>query len=333
VALILSDSTERWDVAGIADDKAVLHAFGNEALGIDYKSTRLAYHMDRVGIYYALVHGSRSPDLLIEEDVIDGRLKDFEVAYWVGDCADPRVVKAIETWVSQGGRLLATAGAFRLNPYRRPLPEGMALLGLTSATLDEKQTFFRPQIELPNMAPLDTVGAMPVFGVIDRAVVGPETEVVAAFESGTPAVIERRLGKGTITYVAALPGVTYLWSAMQPPQPPPRGVWSHVTLTDFNPEAGRLILAPAKPVVPRVDAGDGRLDARLLQSPKGFALPVANYAADVDKPVALTLRGLPPVRKITSANRGKLRFRKHEDGAVTVTYSTGLGDILRIDTE
>lgn len=106
-----------------------------------------------------------------------------------------------------------------------------------------------------------------------------------------------------------------------------------MTLTDFNADAGRLILAPAAEVLPQVEAGKGRLDARLLESPKGFALPLANYDADVDTPVTVTLRGLPRVRNITSANRGKLRFKKQKDGAIAVTYTTGLGDILRIDTE
>ncbi len=328
VALILSDSTERWDFAGIAEDKANLAVFSEQ-----YKKTRLHYHTDRLGIYYALVHGSRPPDLLIEEDVAHGDLKNYKVAYWVGDCIEPSALSAIEDWVKNGGRLFATAGAFRYDPYRRPLAAGLTFLGLKSGKLDEKTTFFRPQIELPHLAPLDYINEMPVFGVVDRIEVNDGVKVLARFKSGSPAVIERELGKGRITYVAALPGPTYFWSNYQPPPVPPRGVLSHAPHVNFNADARELILHPAKAAKPHVEAEGGWIDARLLQSPKGWAIPLANYSADVNKPITLTLRGVEGIQKIISANRGELELQREKDGAIRVTYPTGLGDILRIETK
>lgn len=333
VALILSDSTERWDFAGIAGDQANLHVFGNPAKGIDYRTVRLHYHTDRVGVYYALVHGSRSPDLLIEEDVARGDLKNYRVAYWVGDCIEPKALKGLEAWVKSGGQLVATAGSFRFDPYRQPLPEGLAFLGLKSAKLDEKTTFFRPQIELPRLAPLDFIGEMPVFGVVDRVEVDADAKVVASFRSGSPAVIERALGKGKITYIAALPGPTYLWSNYQPPPAPPRGVLSHAPHARFNPDAGKLILQSAKTAGTHVEAEAGWIDARLLVSPGGCAVPLANYSADWTKKVTLVVRGIKPIRKIVSANQGSLKLQRVNDSAdsVRVTYAPGLGDILRIE--
>lgn len=331
VAIILSDSTERWDFAGIAGDKANLHVFGNEQLKIDAKNTRLTYHWERVGIYYALVHASRSPDLLIEEDVIAGKLKDYKVAYWVGDCADPKLLKPLEDWVSQGGRLVATAGAMRYDSYRKPLPAAGKLLGVDSGTLEEKTTYVRPQTELPFLKPLDFIGEMPVLAVIDRVKAAGDAKVVATFKSGSPAVIERTLGKGKITFIAALPGLSYLWSAYQPPPVPARGPSSHVTFTHFNADAGKLILESARDLAPQVEAEGALVDARLLVAPKGYAVPLANYSVDVNKPVTLTLRGVDNVKKITSAAQGELKFQQEKDGSVKVQYVTGLGDILRID--
>ncbi len=322
VALILSDSTERWDYAGIAADKASLSVFANE-----YKSTRLCFHMDRVGIYYALVHGSRSPDLLIEED----NLKDYKVAYWVGDCIHPAALKRLEEWVRAGGQLFATAGAFHFDQYRQPLAAGLAFLGLKSAKLDEQTTFFRPQIELPRLTPLDHIGEMPVFGVVDRVEIGSDANVVATFKSGAPAVVERTLGKGKITYIAAFPGPTYLWSAYQPPPVPSRGPSSHMPLVNFNADARGWILGPARQAGTSVEAEGGLVDARLLKSPKGYAIPLANYSADVTKPVTLTIRGVTGIRRVVSANRGNLKLQREKDGSVRATYATGFGDILRID--
>ncbi len=319
VAMILSDSTEHWDFAGIATDKAGLSVFA-----ANYKDTRLCFHMERVGIYYALVHGNRSPDLLIEED----DLKDYKVAYWVGDCIRPDALKRLEQWVQQGGQLFATAGAFHFDQYKQPLPAGLAFLGLKSAKLDEKQTFFRPQIELPRLAPLDHIGDMPVFGVVDRVEVA-DAKVVATFKSSSPAVVERTLGKGKITYIAALPGATCLWSAYQPPPVPTRNS-AHITPSDFNAEARSWILGPAKEATPQIEAEGSFIDARLIKSSKGHAIPLANYSADVTRPVTLTIRGVPGIQTIISANHGELKLQREKDGSVRFQYPTGCGDILRV---
>ena len=158
-----------------------------------------------------------------------------------------------------------------------------------------------------------------------------DAKVVSTFKSGGPAVVERALGKGEITFIAALPGVTYLWNAHQPPQPPPRGVWSHANFTNFNADAGRLILNPARAAASHVEAEGGLIDARLLKAPKGYAVPLANYSVDVQKPVTLTIRGVKGVRKVTSASHGELKVEKVGEDTVKVTYPTGYGDILRID--
>jgi hypothetical protein len=325
VAMILSDSTENWDFAPIALDKA-------NVTGEGYKRMRTCFHMDRVGMYYALVHGSRSPDLLIEEDVAKGNLKNYKVAYWAGDCIEPGTLKALEEWVKNGGQLLATAGAFHFDSYHRPLPDGLALLGLKSAKLDERTTFFRPLIELPQLKPIDFIGEMPVLGVVDRVEVGADTKAVANFKSGSPAVVERTLGKGKITYIAALPGPAYLWSAYQPPPVPARNT-GHLNPTNFNADARGWILGPARETHSSVEAEGGLIDARLLKSAKGYAVALANYSADVTKPVTLTIRGVDSIRKITSANRGELKLQREKDDSVRATYSTGYGDILRIETQ
>ena len=120
--------------------------------------------------------------------------------------------KTLEEWVKSGGQLFATAGAFHFDPYRQPLADGLAFLGLKSAKLDGNTTFFRPQIELPRLAPIDHIGEMPLFGVVDRVDVLPDAKVVASFKRGSPAVVERTLGKGKITYIAALqPKIAFIF--------------------------------------------------------------------------------------------------------------------------
>jgi hypothetical protein len=298
--------------------------------GSDYKRARLAYHQERVGIYYALVYNIRPPDLLIEEDVQKGVLKDYDVAYWVGDCVEADTLKALDNWVKNGGQLVATAGALRFDEYTRPLPDGLTLLGLQSAKLKEATRFFRPQIELPRLKPLDVIGQMPVIAMQDDIAPLPSSKVLASFKSGKPAIIESTHGKGSVTFIAALPGVSYLWSVYQPPPVPSRSPSSHAPLEGFNREAGNWIVKAAKSTPAIVDGNGSRIDARLLKSPHGYAIALANYSLDAKAPVALTIRGVKNIADITSASAGKLKLEVGEKGAVTVKYAPGYGDVLRI---
>lgn len=329
VALILSDSTERWDLAPVAQDRAAFSLFAE-----NYQQVRLAYHQERVGLYYALIHNSRPPDLLTEEDIQRGDLKNYQAAYWTGDCAMPQTVTALRGWVENGGHLVATAGALRLDPYRKPLPDGLALLGLQSASLEERDRFFRPQIELPRLQPIDFLGQMPALAFFDTVSAAPGARVTSLFKSGKPAVIENHIGRGTTTFIATLPGVAYLWSAYQPARGqdypvPSRGQLSHREI-EFDRETGAFIAAPARATESFVEANGARIDARLLQSPLGYAIPLANYNSDVKQPVTLTIR-VPGARGVSSAVAGRLKTQPNKDGSFSVRYTPGYGDVLRVE--
>ena len=324
IALVLSDSTERWDLAEIATAGAGFN------YGDGYKKARLAYHFERLGLYYALVHNSRAPDLLTEEDVQRGDLKNYTVAYWTGDCAMPATVTSLRGWVESGGHLVATAGALRNDEYNRPVAAGNALLGLASASLEQRDRFFRPQIEMPYLKPLDTLGAMPALAFLDTVSPAPGARVLQSFRSGKPAVIENTIGQGRTTFIATLPGVAYLWGAYQPAPVPSRGPASHMELGGFNRAAGALMVAPARIAASPIEANGSWIDARLIQWPAGFAIPFANYSPDIKAPVTLTVR-VPNITGISSAVAGKLNATRAADGALTVRYVPGYGDILRLE--
>jgi hypothetical protein len=132
-----------------------------------------------------------------------------------------------------------------------------------------------------------------------------------------------------------MPGVAYLWSAYQPKPGesylvPSRGPSSHMTLTKFNAQAGSLITTPARSVSADVDSHGAWIDARVLQSPNGYAVVLSNYSPDTAAPINLTIRNPRGIKEISSANQGKLKMQSNQDGSVTVRYAPGLGDILRL---
>jgi hypothetical protein len=333
VALLLSASTERWDFAGVAEDSAYHALFGP-----NFRKMRLNAHMDRFGLWTALTFLGVSPDLIMEEDVLSKGLKNYKVLILVGDCLPPSLAPAIEAWVRQGGVVLATANAGRYDPYREPTPVFEKLFGLQSRQSEERASFFRPRQELPFLQPFDQivcpVGALPQLATLERITPTKDATVLAHFQDGKgPAIIDHRLGKGHVIYVAALPGVAYLWSALQPPAVPDRGPNTHSIPTAFNAGARSLLqlVLHAAHVQPVLSATPELVDARLLKAPGGYILPIANYQNRVGEQVILRIRIGDKIAKVTSAYHGELPI-KGDNGHIVLTIpALGYGDVLRLD--
>jgi hypothetical protein len=333
VALLVSASTERWDFAGIAMDAA-----GHDLFGPNFRKMRLNAHMDRVGLWTALTFLGVSPDLVMEEDISAKGLKDYKVLIVVGDCLPTSLAPALEAWVRQGGVVLATANAGRYDPYREATTVFAKLFGLKDRQSEERKTFFRPRQELPFLEPFDRIvcpdGELPQLATKEHITPAEGAIVLARFKDDkSPAIVDHHLGKGHVFYVAALPGVAYLWSALQPPRVPDRGPNTHSIPTDFNPGAKALLqlVLRAAHVQPLIEATPALVDARLLKSPSGYVLPLANYQDKVGQKVTLHIRLDAKISKVTSAYHGGLPV-KEEKGRIVVTLpSLGYGDVLRLD--
>jgi hypothetical protein len=245
---------------------------------------------------------------------------------------------AIEEWVRKGGVVLATANAGRYDPYRTPTSVFEKLFGLENRQTEERESFFRPRQELPFLKPFDGItcpgGALPQLATFERVTAAKDARILARFKSDkSPAIVDRPLAKGRLFYVAALPGVAYLWSALQPPAIPDRVPGTHSIPTQFNPGAKALLelVLKAARVQPLIEAEPALVDARLLKAKGGYLLPIANYHDTVGQTVTLRIRGADKIRKATSAYHGELSF-KGDKGCVVLTIPRlGYGDIIRLD--
>jgi hypothetical protein len=334
VALLVSESTERWDMAGIAKDSA-----GHDYFGSDFRMTRLHYHLERFGLWQAFTFLGVSPDLLIEEDLTAKNLEDYRLLVVVGDCLPPEKAAVLEKWAEAGGTVLATAGAGRFDPYRKPTTVYQKLFGLKERKTEEKETFFRPRQELPFLKPLAQVTVpggketWPALAVRDRIVPEEGVVVVSEFsDKSGPALVLREVGKGKILYAAALPGVASLWTGLQPPLVPDRGPGTHSVPQGWDEQVSGLLvfLMATSASPPLVRTEPDLIDARILKAPEGYVVPLANYTDKIGQPVKVRLL-LKGVKKASSAFAGELKL-KEEGSYVEVTLpSLGYGDILRLE--
>jgi len=336
VALLMSDSTERWDHARIANDHLTP---GQPAR--KFREDRLTYHQERVGIYSALTFGGYAPDLVVEEDLLNPQvLNAYKVLYLVGDCLPVEAIPALEAWIRAGGIAFATAGAGGYDTYHQPNPAMQKLLGLASHTIEHRTTFLRTSQELPFIKPLGLVVGdrwqIPALAAKERITVVAGTEVLATFQDdNTPALIVRALDKGSVYYAAALPGVAYLWAGLQPPAVPDRGPGVHRAINTYDPLAVRVLALPlsAAGLEPRVATSPDYIDTRLIGAEGAYILPLANYNETVGRPAVVTIR--PPtdpqrLEAVVSAFSGPLTSQVVDGQWVITIPKLGYGDILRI---
>ena len=179
VGLLVSESTERWDFAEVAEPRA-----GRAVHGERFRSVRLAFHIERLGIWKALTFFGESPDLLIEEDLTAERLEPYDFLYVVGDSLPIASVATVGAWVSRGGSLFATSGAGSFDIYRKPQAEWGHLLGVERRDVELRDAFFRPRQELPFLSPLGSLrlgasqASMPI--VASRESLEPRRRISAA---------------------------------------------------------------------------------------------------------------------------------------------------------
>ena len=333
VGLLVSDSTERWDFAGVATDGA-----GRSVFGPDFRKIHLNSHIDRLGLWTALTFLGASPDLLIEADVNAKTLKDYKVLVVVGDSLPPALAPALEAWVRDGGVLLADADAGRYDQYHQPTPAFLNLFGLDVRRTEEHETFFRPRQELPFLKPRATVAGpgweMPALATEEHIVPVKDVEVLAKFKDDGG-----RGGDGT----AVGQGPHLLRGGAAGRGLPVDGV-AAAGRAGSRPDGAfradgvrRRARAPLQTVLkeaavePSIAAEPALIDARLLKAPKGYILPVANYQDKVGGKVTLSVAVGEPIKKVTSAYLGELPV-KQEKGRVVIELPTlGYGDLIRLD--
>lgn len=333
VGILVSESTDRWDLAEIMRD-------GGEPswTGPGFGGARLCHHLDRLGLYAALAHQGRSPDLFLEADCTPERLKGLKLLFVVGDCLPGELAARLEGWVREGGVVLATAGAGRFDPYRKPQAAFDALLGLKARISTIQDAFALPRRGLASLNPIDTIAGpgwlMPVIGAIDAMEPAENTLVVARFQGDDrPAVCARELGKGRVLTIAALPGMSCLWTACQPAGVPDRGPSSHRLPAAYDPASMALVGEALKAAGVTAEVlVEGRLaDSRVLDAGKGFVVPVANYGKPVEGRVEISLRLSREVSRAVSAWAGPVPLEKRGDSRVITLPGLAAGDILRLE--
>jgi hypothetical protein len=282
-------------------------------------------------LYIAVRQQQMPLDFVVEGD----DLKDYALLYLTDRNVSRAGSRAIADWVRAGGRLFATAEAGMFDEFNRPNEVLRELLGVVPVRTEEASgpPVVLEKQDLPFARPLETVRygkeSIPVFGL--RSLVKVKgSEVTARFGDEQPAVMTRRVGKGTATYCAFLPGLSYFRPAL-PARPVDRGAtddsMAHFLPTQFHAAAGRLIGAPAADLDRPVSCSSGLVETTVLQAKLGMVVPLINWGPAPVKGLAVTVRVAAPTGSVALASGRPVRSER-KGGARVFTLDLDVADAL-----
>jgi hypothetical protein len=214
----------------------------------------LALHNnERKALYYALRHAQIPVDFLSEDDVIEGRAKDYKLIYVTQQYLHSKCLDALQKWCEAGGTAVAMAGGGFWNEFQKENPATAKFYGasgakivtdpkLVSKYLTKENIPFLSKHDLPRYEPMDTVHwclkGLPkkdpdpnpdpthIFNVPviawKQSLTATDGTVIGKFKDGSPAVIAKAHGKGRAILFGFMPGQAYLKSGL-PVRPVDRG--------------------------------------------------------------------------------------------------------------
>jgi hypothetical protein len=301
--------------------------------------------LERRATYLALVHDQYLVDMLTEEDIAAGRLKDYDVLYAVDPNISASATAAIEGWVRAGGYLFGACGAGSRDEFNEPGPGLAQVFGIEPVIRAEvRPEEYRLRGGLNWMDYFDRIklertpllGEPAAFGVLGVKVAFKPTtsKVIGRFKDNAPATVFHELGSGNAVYIGACPGLSYLKDAGFVP----------AELKEQYPPAQRRILtglAAARGVTRLVELSQPVVEAGVYDAPAGTALVLANFTY---RPIETLIARVPlakPVRGVRSVEHGALRFteeaaspalrRQGYSSVAVFTTRLGLNDVILLE--
>ncbi|MFP4055752.1 MAG: hypothetical protein ACLF0G_02665 [Candidatus Brocadiia bacterium] len=308
------------------------------------------HNAERKALYLALRHAQVPVDFLTEDDVIEGRARDYVLIYVTQEYLHSKAIGALTEWVEAGGTLVACCGGGLWNELGQKNPQAEALYGAKGYEITKAPDLAQilPKQDLPPAKPL----AAATIGTRDRPVAEGVPviawqqklepaggDVHGTFSTGGAAVVSKQHGKGDAVLFGFLPGLAWLRSGL-PLRPVDRGstneAYAHFLPTAFD---GRLHAA----IVGRFPEARWWADRPVLCSeplvettcidttePPRLAVPLMNYTGKPIARLTVTVCDLPSARRVRSVQRGALspRFR---EGAMVVELPLEVADMLLID--
>jgi hypothetical protein len=301
--------------------------------------------LERRATYLALIHQQYLVDLLTEEDVIAGRLEEYDVLHVTDANVHSRAAGAIASWVGAGGWLYGACAAGSRNQYDEAAPELASVFGIepTIRSRQEPGAYHirgalngLPYLDEVTLRASNELGPATTFGVLGvRVEFSPRTaRAVGFFRGGEPAAVVNEVGHGRAVYLGACPGLSYLKDARFAP----------TELGERYPAPQRRLinaLATARGAARLVELSEPVVEAGVFDAPDGTAVVLANFTYEPIPALTVRVPSASAVQRVRSVERGEVPFVVEPPSpawrsqgyphVVVFTIALGVNDIVLLD--
>lgn len=288
---------------------------------------------DQQMLYLALRQAQHAVDIITEDDIVAGVLKDYDVVYFAGEWIDNRAVKPLDAWVRNGGVLYATAGCGHLNQYGEPEPGLRQLLGLKDSKLQKNTAIIRTLLELPQLPAIDTITlegkAVTAVGMKQQLI--PDTaKVLGTWKDGSAAVTVHEHGKGKAFAVGTLAGNSWMKTGLRLTPWARGGRKMLYNPTDFDATATKLVrlgVEAKKPERAVVCSKEG-VEGVIIDHKDGALLTLVNWTNESLKGLEVQVRLAAAPKDVRSVTGQKTVPSRYSGSVLTFTIDLDEGDFI-----
>lgn len=302
VAILQPRSSEVWDPNGVSG-----------AGDSNFNSQTVDYMAEVYDLYRSLQQQDIPAEFVPEDGLTPAGLKGYKVLYVTEPDFPAEYLPALLQWVNDGGTLVTVSGALTADRYDNPMATFQQARGIIEAQRS------RLKIDAAGHLPVTSVigGNWRIYGV--KGAIGKyQGNVVASFQDGTPAIIERLSGQGAFIHYAFLPGI----SAYE----------SHDYASgQFAPAALKWVAFPIQQagVQAPVSVDQLNVETPMLLSSGGAAVTMLNWRGQDVSNLNVTAHVPFPVRSVSSVTAGNIAFKQTGD-AVSFSMPLQGADVVTL---
>ncbi|HET6249586.1 MAG TPA: beta-galactosidase trimerization domain-containing protein [Tepidisphaeraceae bacterium] len=256
---------------------------------------------DAKWVYSALAHAHVPVDVLSEQQLAEGKLTGYRVIYVVGPNLQRAAAGQLKAWVESGGVLWTDAMGLGLDEANQPSVLSEMLPGNRVAQVWGAVESYHAVALQPFTGDAAPAGVTIAWGA-ETATITPavgwvkcdagNAQVLARFANGSPALLKRTVGKGSIVTAQTWAGLTYSARVRRT---------DFDMRSDFDPAAREMIAGAAidrgvyRPVIP----SDALVEAVLLENKGRKCVALMNWAYRAENGKGRATEALEPVENLT----------------------------------
>ncbi|HOK79846.1 MAG TPA: beta-galactosidase trimerization domain-containing protein [bacterium] len=291
--------------------------------------------LERRLTYLALTHQQYLVDMLTEQDIIAGKLKNYSVLYVTDPCIHQQAIEEIKRWVKNGGYIRGSCGAGTRNQFNEKIPGLAEVFGIRphpDVLVQQGRWHIRGALNEINYLDTITPGSNTSYeckiGAIGakinfRVSTG---KVIATFDDGSPAGVRNQYGKGIAEYIGSCPAIAYGKEAK---------FIANALKEKWQDNIRKWVLGEIiKNGKKLVDISHPVVEAGVYDSQNGTCLVLANFTYQPIEKLNAVIEVTKKPSKVISCESGILKFNAKPSGKgykVDFSMPLDINDIVMIE--